>query len=494
MGGDPGAAKSESTEGRIVVLDDEYRIVEVLRQHLEEEGYTVAAFTKPAEAVAYLASQSVDLLITDLRMPEIHGMEVVRQARLLDPDLAVLVLTALMDLNLAVQAMKVGAYDYLTKPFNLEEISVAVRHALERRRLILERRRHHEELERRVAEATAELRKANEELRRTKEYLESLLNSTADAIITVNPRAVITFVNRGATLMLGYTESEMVGRSIAHFLTGKVEEVRYVRRLLEESEPLRNYETELVHKDGTLIPVNMTLSFVRDSDGRIVSILAICKDITEQKRLEAELKEMSIRDSLTGLYNQRYFYDRLEAEIERARRQGHPLSLLLFDIDQFKQYNDRHGHLEGDRVLQAVGDVVRTCTREHVDSGFRYGGDEFTVILPEANEQQALEVAERIRTTFAARRFDNLTLSVGLMAYRPGSSLRGFIRFADAMMYDAKRKGGNQVYVYRDQEIREDFIEGVRPEAETPENRAGDSAKKGTSRTPSTSPPPPPVS
>jgi diguanylate cyclase (GGDEF)-like protein len=178
-------------------------------------------------------------------------------------------------------------------------------------------------------------------------------------------------------------------------------------------------------------------------------VLAICKDITEQKRLESELKEMSIKDSLTNLYNQRYFYDRLEAEIERAKRQGHPLSLLLFDVDQFKTYNDCHGHLDGDKVLKAAGQVVVECTREHVDIGFRYGGDEFTVILPEASEEQALSIARRIRATFESRHFDNLTVSIGLMSYREGSSLRSFIRFTDAMMYDAKRSGGNRVYVYR---------------------------------------------
>jgi diguanylate cyclase (GGDEF)-like protein len=161
---------------------------------------------------------------------------------------------------------------------------------------------------------------------------------------------------------------------------------------------------------------------------------------------------MSIKDSLTGLYNQRYFYDRLEAEIERARRQGHPLSLLLFDIDQFKTYNDCHGHLEGDRVLRTTGEVVLECTREHVDTGFRYGGDEFTVILPEADEQQASVIAERIRASFEAKRFDHLTLSVGLMSYKLGSSVRTFIRFTDAMMYDAKRSGGNRVYIYKQED------------------------------------------
>jgi len=180
----------------------------------------------------------------------------------------------------------------------------------------------------------------------------------------------------------------------------------------------------------------------------VVSMLAICKDITEQKRLQEELKEMTIRDGLTGLYNVRYFYERLETEAERARRQEHTLSMLLIDVDQFKTYNDAHGHLEGDKVLQAVASVINECTREHVDMGFRYGGDEFTVILTEAREEQALTIANRILETFEAKRFDLLTLSIGLMTYEKNYNVETLIKFTDSMMYDAKRSGGNRVYVY----------------------------------------------
>ncbi len=176
---------------------------------------------------------------------------------------------------------------------------------------------------------------------------------------------------------------------------------------------------------------------------------------------------MTIKDGLTDLFNQRHFYERLEVEIERARRQNHPLSLLLFDVDHFKHYNDTHGHLEGDRVLQAIGDVVRECTRDYVDIGCRYGGDEFTVILPETDQVHARGIAERIRATFEARRFGDCTLSVGLMTYRQGSTPQSFIRFADEMMYDAKRSGGNRVYVYNPNDKRLELEDGPKAGATT---------------------------
>lgn len=444
-----GPQDPRKAKGNILVLDDEPSILEILGQYLGEEGYCCSLFTSAVEALKQFEQQPYDLLLTDLRMPEMHGIEVVQRVKKHDPDVAVIVITAHLEVTNAIDAMRAGADDYLLKPFNLVEITLSVDKSLERRRLIMENRRYQQDLERHIREATLSLENTNQELRRTKEYLENLLHSSIDAIVTADNEQRISFANQGAVRMLGYSAEEFFGTAIESMFSGGKEEVRYLCRLLDEGQSLQNYETELFCKGGEQIPINMSISQVKDPDGTVVSTLAVCKDITEQKRLENQLKEMSIKDSLTGLYNQRYFYDRLESEIERARRQRHPLSLLLFDIDQFKTYNDCHGHLEGDRVLKTVGQVVVECTREHVDIGFRYGGDEFTVVLPEADEPQALSIAERIRSSFEAKHFDTLTLSVGLMSYREGSSLRSFIRFADAMMYDAKRSGGNRVLVFR---------------------------------------------
>lgn len=444
----PPASASVEDKEPILILDDEKSILDILEQHLEGEGYPCAVTSSPKQALDWLRNGRYALLITDIKMPELSGIEVVQQLKAINEDVAIVVVTAMIEVTNAIQAMRAGADDYVLKPFNLSEISLSVARALEKRRLVMENRRYQRELESRVAAARGDLEAAYGELRKTKEYLENLIDSTLDGIITIDHEGRISFANRGAHRLLGFSDNEILGASVDDLFVGGHEEVRYIRRVLGEDRPLQNYETELKHKGGRVIPVSMSISLVKGGEEKHPETLAICKDITEQKRLERELKEMTIRDSLTGLYNQRYFYDRLEAEIERAKRQQRPLSLLLVDIDNFKTYNDAHGHLEGDRVLQTVGQVITECTREHVDFGFRYGGDEFTVILPEAPETQAFQIAERIRETFEAKRFDMLTLSIGLMAYRPGHPLRKFIQFTDSMMYDAKRAGGNRVYVY----------------------------------------------
>lgn len=434
---------------RVLVLDDEASILEIIEGHLGEEGYDCTAMAHPGDALACLEREPFALLITDLKMPEMSGLEVIRRARAIDPDLAIIVITAVMEVTNAIQALRSGAYDYLLKPFNLAEMSVAVENALERRRLVIENRTYQSELEDRITEATRDLTIVNNELELTQRYLRNLLDSTVDTIVTVDEQGIITYVNEGSLEMLGYTADRLEGAHVRDFFMGGADEANYLRRMLETSRVVKNYETELKHVSGAAIPVNISLSIARHPGKEAMSIFAIAKDITDQKCLESQLKEMSIKDSLTGLYNHGHFFDRLDAEVERAKRQGHPLSLVLFDLDEFKTYNDCHGHLEGDKVICAAGQVILECTREHVDIGFRYGGDEFTVILPEALEAQATEIAERIRNTFAARRFDSVTLSVGLTTFTKNMNSRALIRYADAMMYEAKAAGGNRVHIYR---------------------------------------------
>ncbi len=436
---------TQRAANRVLILDDEPGILEVLSQHLAGVGYECTTTTSPARALELLRDGGFALLLTDLRMPEMDGLEVVRRARDIEADLSIVVVTALTEVTQAIQCMRLGAEDYVLKPFNLQDISRSVARAVEKQRTVVESHEYQERLRRRVDSAAEELERVNQELRETKQYLENLLESTIDGIITVGKDETIEFANAGALALAGYRRQELLGLPVGQLLAGGPDEFQNIQRLLNQNEHLKNYETEIRREDGSNVPVNISFSRVENARGEFASTLAICKDITEQKRLEQELKEMSVKDALTGLYNQRSFFERLENEVERARRQKRPLSLLLFDIDKFKHYNDSRGHLEGDKVLRGAGGAVLECTREHVDIGFRYGGDEFTVILPEAEEPQAYAIAERIRETFEKNRFDDLTLSVGCVTFKEGYTVRSFIEKADALMYEAKRAGGNQV-------------------------------------------------
>jgi len=170
------------------------------------------------------------------------------------------------------------------------------------------------------------------------------------------------------------------------------------------------------------------------------------RTLREKENLEEEVRRLSVTDDLTGLYNHRHFFKTLEAELVRLKRQKTSLSLLMFDLDNFKKYNDLYGHLEGDKVLKTVGEIVRHSIRHNVDSGYRYGGDEFTVLLIGASIDQAMTIAERIRSSIEQVKSHHITVSIGLSEYRDRFDLEGFVKSADEAMYRAKNSGGNRVH------------------------------------------------
>jgi diguanylate cyclase (GGDEF)-like protein len=173
----------------------------------------------------------------------------------------------------------------------------------------------------------------------------------------------------------------------------------------------------------------------------------------DRAEMLVKLKKMAITDGLTQLYNSRYFYTQIDMEIDRQKRYRHPLSLLLLDIDNFKAYNDTFGHLDGDKVLMRLGKTIKNCLRT-MDSAYRYGGEEFTVILPETSLNKAVTVASRIQNRLSEETFvsmtgtqSTITLSIGVTEYHPGEEVSAFIQRADKAMYRSKENGKNTITV-----------------------------------------------
>ena len=188
--------------------------------------------------------------------------------------------------------------------------------------------------------------------------------------------------------------------------------------------------------------------------------LALEHEILERKNLESELRKSEKRyrsmasfDPLTHLYNRRHFYNLAEIEFERAIRYDHPLSVLMIDLDHFKQINDRYGHLIGDDMLEFVAGICKRNLRK-IDIIGRYGGEEFIVLLPETNAEQALSLANRICETIHDTRMPSIkgsiavTTSIGVgVLSSPNETLEFLMNKADLAMYMAKNKGRNQVFL-----------------------------------------------
>ncbi|MFH2066807.1 MAG: diguanylate cyclase [Pseudomonadota bacterium] len=191
---------------------------------------------------------------------------------------------------------------------------------------------------------------------------------------------------------------------------------------------------------------------------RFEELLLRMKRVLKERQLSKErdqilekLKKLAITDGLTKLYNSRYFYKQLDLEIDRLNRYNHALSLLLIDIDHFKQYNDRFGHLEGDKVLIRMGQIIKSCLRR-MDTAHRYGGEEFTVILPETACDEAAFVADRIRLAIESEVFSpgsskeiTITVSVGVTEYQADERISAFVQRADQALYLSKDNGRNRI-------------------------------------------------
>ena len=201
-----------------------------------------------------------------------------------------------------------------------------------------------------------------------------------------------------------------------------------------------------------------TAALLKDSTGVITGAIETLQDVTDRKTAELALceseklhRELSITDGLTGLYNSRHFYTRAYEEVERCNRYATPLSMILLDVDNFKKFNDTYGHLEGDRVLSGLAEVIKAEIRGS-DSAYRYGGEEFIVIFPETVPEEAQIVAERLRRAFASREFIpapgeliTMTVSTGGGIYLLEEGLIPFIKRIDEAMYSAKTLGKNRV-------------------------------------------------
>jgi len=181
----------------------------------------------------------------------------------------------------------------------------------------------------------------------------------------------------------------------------------------------------------------------------LVYVIQKCVEKTkifrEKQQLEGEVRRLSVTDDLTGLYNHRHFFNTLQSELTRANRQKHKLALLMFDLDNFKEYNDVYGHLEGDKVLTKIGEIVSHCIRNKVDTGYRYGGDEFAIILIGVGLNKSLDIAERLRAMIEKAELGSITVSSGLAEYTNGMDLETFVKAADDALYLAKSSGGNRV-------------------------------------------------
>lgn len=287
----------------------------------------------------------------------------------------------------------------------------------------------------------------------SEERFRGIFESARDAIVSVGEDGTVVMANLAAQELLGYGGENLSGMVAIRLFPTRFaaywKELSVYASAQGPGNERRNIEIVVLSKSGVEIPVQLTLAEKIVRGQKIQT--AILRNISDRKALEEELRLQSITDTLTELYNRRHFHSLAQNEADRSQRNKVPFSVLLIDVDRFKQYNDTFGHDEGDKVLRALGEEIRKNFRT-MDTGFRHGGEEFIVLLPETTSETAMIAAERLRKRFSAIPFlphpdeepRKVTLSIGIAEFRPGISIDDLVRSADRAMYAAKNAGRNR--------------------------------------------------
>ena len=411
----------------ILIVDDsetDHHLYARAFRNLEDQRLTQVLTA--TEGLEKAKTGGFDALIVDYNMPDMNGIEFMKT--LATPDLPVIMLTGLGNEAVAVEAMKLGAADYLVKEMDgrhLKLLPATVERVLR-------------ESAARKAQKAAEMRLA---------LAASVFDAVSEAIMTTDADGNIISVNPGFCAMTGYSADEMIGRN-PRVIKSNRHDAAFFSEMWQTLVQTGRWQGEVWNrrKDGSLFLARETITAIRDEQGHIQHYAAVQIDITEARQKEESVRHMAYHDELTGLPNRALFMDRLRQELAHAHRHGRMTALLLIDLDKFKPVNDTLGHDIGDLLLKETAMRLKACTRE-ADTVARLGGDEFTIVLDDLKDQADAEhvaamIVSSLSHPFRIKEHSlSISGSVGIALYpKDGITTAALIKHADIAMYQAKQR------------------------------------------------------
>ncbi len=312
-----------------------------------------------------------------------------------------------------------------------------------------------------ISRDITERRKKENALRQSEERYRTIVDTIADAYYEVDLAGNTITFNKAYLTLYEYSAKEMQGKNYRTYVDKEKAEIAYwvFNQVFKTGKPTKKMEWEIIAKSGKKKQVELSVSLIRDTQGKPLGFRGIISDITARRNAEEVIRHQAFHDPLTGLANRILFYDRMHMAFNQAKRNKKMVAVIILDLDNFKEINDTHGHMVGDELLKAVARRLFNMVRAS-DTVARYGGDEFTLIMPLlSGEEDALVVAKKIVAAFGKDFIIetseiNVTASVGVAAYPlHGRDIDTLMNKADNAMYRAKAMGRNRYCWYGDGEV-----------------------------------------
>jgi diguanylate cyclase (GGDEF)-like protein/PAS domain S-box-containing protein len=432
-----------NSDARILLTDDDPRMLDSLRSLLQLHDYQIDIAQGGEQAKEKLRNNHYDLLLLDLRMPDVTGHDVMRWMNKQHIQTMTIVVSGETSLDDISKALRQGAYDYLKKPYVPEELLATVNNAIRKKRL--------EDAHRQM----------QEQLNRSEKLHRFIVNNSPDIIFILDSEGRFSFLNSKVEEVLGFSREELMGKPISNLINeDDLEKANYfIKHSSRKSSRHQSIDICLKPKQSQRSKRHFEFSLwpiENNTSRRRYCLYGTAREITERLEAEAFINFQAYHDLLTRLPNRALFKDRLSVSITQVQRNNRHLAVMFIDLDRFKIVNDSLGHTMGDRLLQEVSKRLQKCIRKG-DTLSRFGGDEFTLLLPDINSQKdatlvAEKILEHIKEPFQLSEHQiHVGASIGIATYpEAGEDMDTLIKHADIAMYRVKKTGKDGYRVFSD--------------------------------------------
>jgi diguanylate cyclase (GGDEF)-like protein/PAS domain S-box-containing protein len=430
------------TNHKVLIVDDDADYADAQQEFLEDNDYNIVVANTPEDALDKIGKIDISVALVDIRLGNDTGVDLIGELKRKKPDLRCVMITAYASIPTAVNAIKHGAFEYLTKPLNPESLLATLDRVFE------------------VIHLHEEKNRAKEALVREQVRAQVTLEAIGDGVISTDVNGRIEFMNPAAEKISNWNLSTAKGLPIDKVFKFKNEINRKlvdnpVYKCLRENLSLDIPKTVILSRsDGVEISIENSAAPIKEHGKNIVGAVLVVRDITESKKLSERISYQAQHDSLTGLINRMEFEHRLDSALTTATKKNKNHVLLYVDLDQFKVVNDTCGHVAGDELLCQI----TTLFSDQLESNMtlaRLGGDEFGVLVEDQITDDAYTIADKLLHVCQEYRFNwqeksfTVGASIGMVVINQDTvSISDVLSQADTACYAAKDGGRNRIHVY----------------------------------------------